>query len=658
MPGTFAEFVTWPDREEIMLAEIQALLTLTGWVGTGGFGNTYQVAVANRTTPPTGLAPLYRRVTGVRENGTDLTAQTSISNVNSTAGSWFWDEATGTLYVRTTGAAVDPDTKTVIAARVTFPVATTGIVLNRVDGDPSTGVYYAPWLAPAGGPTSVQEVDDVLTGQKTAWGGECVLTNGHGAWHAVVAPESGYTWKHQRITFRLGGRYRGQELALSEFAIVATMLIEDVVADESTCRFALTPRVGQVESAVPVTPYFESEYPRLGEGVRGTYKAILYGRAWTVPALTDTDGYGTWTIADAAYQNLHRVHAVEAVRKSDGLRSVLSEGQDYTVNLTACTVTLLTDRFPFTDFTLTVDATGKTNAHAEAGGGAGMRGYLSTFAEIARDLLHSFAGATAADVDAAGFADAHADARQELAVYLPSPRALTSILSTNEEGFASLERSVNGVVLQTRAGLWTARVWDPTYDATTLPALRKEDLAAFSPSPRLERFQTATRVHYAADARYGTWSQVSRATEAAQLLTGVLDELQVFTFLRNDGDAETMAGRYRLVQQHAVVDVDFLERGSILALVDVGARALVTYSPAPHTSGAYTARAFELVRVERGYAPRMTIRGQMRDVGRVTNRCGRWKGSAAPNYAGASAAQRLLSGFWGGASPSSALGWA
>lgn len=657
MAGTFAEFVTWPDREEIMLAEIQALLTLTGWTATGGFGNTYQVAVANRTTPPTGLTAAYRRVTGVRENGTDLTAQTSIANVNSNAGSWYWDEATGTLYVRTTGTAVDPDTKTVVAARVTFYVATTGLVLNLTDGNPATGIHYAGWLAPAGGPTSVQEVDDVLAGQKTTWGGECAVTNGHGAWHALVATDSGYTWKHQRVTFRLGGRYRGQELALSEFATVATMLIEDVVASEAACRFALKPLASLLEVSVPVTPYFESSYPALGDGVRGTYKAILYGRAWTTPALTDTSSFGTWTIADAAYQNLHRVHTVEAVLRSDGSRVVLVEGQDYTVNLTACTVTIVTDRFPHAEYLLHVEATGKTNAHAAAGGGVGMRGYLSTFAEIARDLLHSFAGATAADVDGTAFSDAHADAPQELAVYLPSPRALASVLSTAEDGQASLERSVNGAVLQSRAGQWMARVWDPTHDTTTLPALRKEDLAAFEPSPRLERFYTATRVHYARDARHDTWSQAAKVTTAAQLLTGVTDELQVFTFLRAAGDAEVMADRYRFVQQYALVDVDLLERGSRLALVDAGARVLVTYSPAPHTTGAYTDRAFEVTRIERGYAPRMTVRATLRDVGRVTNRCGRWKDAGAPTYAGSSSAQRLLSGYWGASTPSSSLGW-
>jgi hypothetical protein len=85
---------------------------------------------------------------------------------------------------------------------------------------------------------------------------------------------------------------------------------------------------------------------------------------------------------------------------------------------------------------------------------------------------------------------------------------------------------------------------------------------------------------------------------------------------------------------------------------------LVTYDPGATATGAYTDHAFVLVRSERGYAPRMTSQGALRDVHRVTNRAGRWKDASAPNYATATAAERLQSGFWGAAtSPSSSLGW-
>lgn len=661
MPGTFAEFIAWPDREEILLARPRPLLTLTGWTATGGFGNTYQVAVGNQTTPPAGHGTIYRRVIGVRENATELTAQTSVTNVNANAGSYFWDEAAGILYVRTTGTAVDPDTKTVMAARVQLFLATTSCVLNSSDGVPDTGRFNAGIVAPAGGPTIVQEMDDVLAGVKTSWDGDLVVANGDSAWFHMLAPDSGYTFKNQQVVFVLGGRYRGQSLDLSQYQTIATMLIEDVVADETSCTFALKPLTRLTDVTAPVTPYFETEYPALGDGVRGTHKAILYGRAWTAPALTSTAGFGTWTIADAAYQNLYRVHGVDAIRKSDGLRVPLTEGQDYTVNLTTCTVTVIREEYSHVaGWALYVDATGKTNLHAEAGGAAGTRGYLSTASEIVRDLLCSFAGVKAASLDTSAFTEAHLDAPEELAVYLTSPRTLASIIGTSESGQPSIERSVNAIIGQTRAGLWTMRVWDPTYDASTLPVLTKEDLAAFSPSPRLERLTTSTRIWFARDGRFEeSWSFSDASDTALQHLTGVTGPpLEVWTYLRTRGDADVLAARYQFIEKYSTIEVDFVERGALLSLTDVGQRVLVTYSPAADASGAYTDRAFVLARAERGYAPHMTLQGTLRDVGRVLNRAGRWKDAADPNYASASAAQRLLSGFWGAASsPSSSLGW-
>lgn len=657
MPGTFTEFSGWSDREEILLAEIAALLTLTGWAATAGQPNTYDVTVLNVTTPPTGHEAMYRRVTGVRENDVELTAQTSVANVNSNAGSWYWDEAAGKLYVRTTGTAVDPDTKTVVAARVTFYQATRSVVLNRVDGNADTGYFYAGGLASGGGPTSTEESTDLFSGRSVAWGGECVLVNGHAAWCHLVAADSGYTFKHQRVVFRLGGRYRGQALDLSQYSAISTMLIEDIVADDVVCRIALKPVVRLADVSVPVTPYFESEYPNLGDGVRGTFKGVLYGRAWVQPALTSTVGFGTWTIADAAYQNLYAVNAVEAVAKNDQRRVVLTEGQDYTVNLTACTVTVISETFPHTAWTLRVEATGKSHAHAEAGGAAGMRGYLSTASEIARDLLHSFAGLKAADVDDAAFDEAHLDAFEELAVWLPSPRALSSILSTTESEQPSIERSVQAVIGQNRSGQMTMRVWDPTYDAATLPLLRKEDLSAFSPSPRLERLTTATRIWFGRDGRFNTWLLEEKTDDVQRMLTGVDDALEVWTFLRGSGDAGVLASRYQFVTRYSTIDVDFVERGTILALAGVGDRVLVTYSPAPDASGGYTNRVFVVTRVERGYAPVTTLQGQMRDVHLVLNKAGRWKGAAEPAYASATAAERLLAGYWGDTPPTSSLGW-
>lgn len=649
MAGTFAEFKAWPDRTEIAVAEVSALLTdagglsLTGWTGTAGQPNTYQIAITNRTAAVGSLGTLYRRVTGVRINGAELTAQTSIANVNANAGSWYWDEAAGVLYARTAGAAVDPDTLASVAARVTFYLATAPLVLETTDGVASSAIYFAPMFAPTDAPADVAEIDDVLSGRKTTIGGSLALVNEDGAWFPLVALESGYTFRNQRVIYRVGGTYRGQSLGYSEFQTIGTMRVADVAVDEVVCTFALNPIVQLADVTVPVTPCFEAEYPALGDGVRGLFKPLIYGRAWVAPLLTSTAGLGTWTVADAAYQNLFAVHAVEAVDKSTGAIAGLSPGLDYTANLTTCTIALVSDRFSYLTHTIRCDVTGKTTI---TGGATGARGYLSTFGEIAEDLIRTFVGAASSDIDAAGFAEANADARQELAVVLTSPRSLASVIATAEDAQPSLERSVNGTIQQTRAGQWTARVWDPIADTATIAALRREDLAGFAPQPRLEKITTAVRVFYQYDGRSDTYAAVERIDQPRRSLTGTTDRRDVYTFLRAPGDAEVMAKRYEAIEAFCGLEIDFAERGTLLALSTVGERVAVTYAPAPHTSGAYTGRVFALVRLTRGYAPRMTIAGQLRDVDRITNRAGRWKSTGSPNYASSTPTQRAASGYW------------
>lgn len=640
MAGTFAEFITWPEREEIVLVELTPALVLSGWTATGGGApNCYQVSCPALVGTGQVAGGVYRRVVGLRENGTALTERASLAACNSNAGSWFWDEAAGILYTRTSGGG-DPDTYTVFSALVRFYLATTGIVLNRVDGDGSTGIYHQPWLT-GDVPSIVQEVEDVLFGIKTTPSGQVMATNAHGFWHTVIAPDGQYSWKNRQVSVLLGGRYRGQELARSEYQAVATMLVDDVVADEASVTWLLKPLARLTDQQIPPTPYFEATYPNLGDGVRGTRKWIGYGRAWVAPDLTDRSGLGVWTLADAAYQTLYRVHAVHAV-SSQGVRVSLTETQDYAVNLTACTVTLLNPAYPWETYRLEVDVTGKPG---------GARGYLSTFAEIVQDLLTVHLGVPSGDLDASAFTSAQTAAPQELALWIKEPRTIAAVISSREDGLASLERSVHGTLLQTRDGQWTCRIWEPTYDTTgaTLVSLRKEDLALFRPEPKFEAVYTATRVHYAYDHARAEWDVAEDADARAQHLTGSRDVLGVYTYLCSAGDAEALAKRYQFILSHAQLAVTFEERGTRLADAEPGDRVLITHSPAPTATGVFLSRLCEITRLERRFAPMFRVSGVVEDLDALDNlprQVGEWTDGAAPAWASASAAQRLSQGFW------------
>lgn len=641
MAGTFAEWATWPDREEVVLVELTPALVLSGWTAVGGGApNSYQVSCPALVGTSQVTGGVYRRVVGLRENGTALTERASLAACDANAGSWFWDEAAGLLYTRTSSGG-DPDTFTVFSALVRFYLATTGIVLDRIDGSPSTGIYHQPWLV-GDVPALVQEIEDVLFGIKVTASGQVSATNAHGFWHTVIAPDGAYVWKNRAVTVYLGGRYRDQSLARSEYQAVATMLVEDVVCDELGVSWLLKPLARLTDQSIPPTPYFEASYPNMGDGVRGTRKWIGYGRAWIAPDLTDTSGRGVYTIADAAYQTLYRVHAVHAVETDGGGgRRNLTHGQDFSVDLTACTLTLLTDVYTWRTHRIEVEVTGKPG---------GARGYLSTFAEIVQDLLTTHLGVPAGDLDASAWTAAQADAPEELACWTKESRSIASILGTRESGFPSLEGSVNGAVLQTRDGKWTARIWKPTYTAAGMVSLRKEDLAVFRPEPKIDgAVYTTVQVHHDYDHGVAEWAVQTASDTRMQHLTGSSDRLELYTYLRSAGDAETLAKRYQFIVSRNQLAVAFEERGSLLADADAGDRVFVTHSPAPVASGAFTDRLCEITRLERRFSPMFRVSGVLEDLDALDNlprTVGEWTGPTADNWAAADATERLGQGFW------------
>jgi hypothetical protein len=572
---------------------------------------------------------------GVRENGVDLTARTSLALVDANAGSWYWDETAELLYVRSTGGG-DPDTYTAYQALVRFYVATAPGILNHTAGSANTGVYYHPLMTGAV-PTSVQTSTDLIQPQKATVPGELELLNGNELWNMLIAPEGLYTWKNKQVRFYLGGSFNGVTLAYADYAAVMTMLVDDVAADEHTATFQLKPLERQTELQLPITPYFEASYPNLGDGVRGTMKPIVYGRVVYRADLTDASGLGVWTLADASVQTLFALFAVNAVNKTTGVRHGLNEGTHYSKNLTTCTVTIVDATYTWQNFDLEVEV---------AGVPGGSRGYLSTFGEIVPDMLTRFLNVRAADLDAAAFAQAHLDAPEELAMVLRDRRSVASILATDEPNLASLEASVLGTVQQTLSGKWTCWIWDPGYDAATIVSLRKEDFKVFRPMPRLETIYTAVNVYFNQNHSTDEWPVETATNPRVQYLTDSRERLPRYTFLRSAADAQVLAQRLRFIAGAVATEVEFEESGAKLAAKTCQDRVLITFDPAPSATGTYASRPFEILQLRKGYSPELTVAGRFSDLNGVNLNIGQWCDASAPNWAAASAEQRLTQGFW------------
>ncbi|MDP1570335.1 MAG: hypothetical protein Q8L86_10050 [Vicinamibacterales bacterium] len=635
MPPTLAGLLQAPVRDEVVLLELTPRLVLQGFGATDDTTAVYETPLARLEMSGGMPAGVYRRVVGVRENATPLDAETSVEAVEAAPGSWYWDEAAETLYVHTSGGG-NPDTYTAYQALVRFYVATRPVVLNRETSDPDTGIYHHPWVI-GGLPELIERDNDNLFGAKVMSGVDLQLLNTHGFWFEVVAHNGSYRWKNAQVSAWLGGSYAGGVLPRSAYLPIFSMLVDDVTANEELLTLALKPLAARLNELVPRTPYFEGEYPHAGDGVRGTTKWVGYGRTTMRPDLTDTTSHGIYTIADAAFQTLFAVHQAWAVNRQTGARTTLSAGTDYTVDLTACTLTVVNATYAHATHLIEVDVTGKPD---------GSGSYLQTFADIVQDLLTTFAGVRAADIDTASIAAANTAAPEEMSVWLKNRRSLASILSTAEDGFPALESAIGGSVMQTPDGTWRVDIWDPGFDPTSVPTFRQSEFAQFSPEPVLQSIFSAVHVYYGYNHATGEWRVTQASSARTEYLNDVADVLQVFTFLRGDLDADRLAAQVLFVAGGIQMSVDVEETGARLAVHSVRDKLLVNYAPAPVIGGALSSALFEVVELRRSFEPTLRVTARLGNVRGIGGTIGRWVDDLAPDWDDATDEERAVSGFW------------
>lgn len=637
--GTFAGFARAQSRTVTLLVELTPGLKLSNWAKTGGRTFVYQVTLSRFEAGGSGTrfgSGLYRKCVGLSENQTALQAVADVATCDSTASSYFWDEANGILYTHSSTGA-DPDTFTLFMALMRFYLASDGAVLDQTPADANTGVYYQPWLTPDSRNDIAEQMSDALSGITVTATADLSLTNGHGWFHPIIATDGPYVWKNKRVQILIGGSYDGiYVLPKSEYAAWSTLLVDDVAADEERALFTLKPLKGITEREVPVTPYFTDAYPNLGSGVMGSHKPIVYGRNTVRPDLTDIAADGVYTLADAAYQTLFAVNSVVAINRATQVRTTLALGTDYTVNLTACTLTIINAAYEWQSHDLDVDLTGKPD-------GAGS--YYKTFSAIARDLLQTFLSVLDDDLEES-FPQAALDAPQELAVYLKVPRAIASILNASQDGAPSLEKSVMGTVQQTLSGRWTCWIWKPGYDPATAIALRKQDFVRFSAQPKLETIYSATQVFFSHAPATDTWQTQTSTDLKTQYSTGLADTLKIYTYLRNQSDALVLAQRYQVISGSVSLEIEFEERGALLAKSVAGDKVLVTFYPAPVAAGQMIDYPMELLQIDRSLVPVLRMAGRLGDLRGIGAKVGHWVAGGSPNWASASASQRASSGFW------------
>src|SRR5690606_8725897 len=116
------------------------------------------------------------------------------------------------------------------------------------------------------------------------------------------------------------------------------------------------------------------------------------------------------------------------------------------------------------------------------------------------------------------------------------------------------------------------------------------DFVKFDPQPNLESVFATARVYYNHNHSNRAWPIEEASDRTLELLTGSRERYLLYTFLRDSGDAQRLAQRYRFVASATGLEVEFAETGIKLAGARPWDKVLVSFAPAPAASGAFESK--------------------------------------------------------------------
>lgn len=530
-----------PNTAWFTLAEIQIRQALIGW--TSDTLGAYYIAHDLYTHPTSIRADrgLYRGVDSVWEGLEPLTAQSSVANVRSNSGSFFYDATSGRIYVRTSGA-VNPDTLAIIQSVGTLRFASTPVSFS--DQPP----YHSDVAANKFPTVRIDQSSDPLLGVSIYGSGDLTLQNADAFWdYASVA----YLWANNTVQFKVGA----DVFAYSDCEPMPPMqVVQPPTAGTTSAIFQLRALSNILDTAFPmhtVDDYF-GLHPFWS--IKGTYMPMWWGTVLDRPLLDLSEILGL----GAGIAGKNRFLAIDPfmVLPLDLSRIEVIQVRAYDKATGAMTV--VTDAHYAELGQLDVDPAFDPTTYELR---ADMRRLSDVFSGNARELyqfgtiipdMFTWAGAPSTTVDAAGFAATVTDAPQTLGVYVSGGSDFTSIAQTLGDIINKCERSVLGSVHTSSGFTFTATIWTPFFVLSDLTVLDDVNITGFEPDgSRQEQVASAIRLRYAENGGTGAWSTVTSSSDAAAGQQGLATTLDVDTLLVEDTDAANQAARLRKIAQTA-----------------------------------------------------------------------------------------------------------
>jgi len=535
----------------IVLVELEPSEALIGWAseGSGAYSVAWSPYTHQQTAAP--VLGVYREFVEAREDGTALTARASVAAVKANAGSYWYDEATTTLYVKTSGG-VNPDTLALVEA----------VFRVRVSSEPVNFSGQPPYDAQIDGsqlPSLEVERATPLVGISTLTSGSLSLVNANGFWDI---PSVAWLWTNRKATIRIGGG----AMTYSDFQKVAVLQIaRPPAAKNDVCVFQLRARANALTRSFPQHTYADGYgFVSSDSPLHGQYMPMWWGTVYDAPLTPLTSigltGFAGKTRCNAIDPAIATASTgitfleIRAYPKAGGAAVVVTNylyglGNEF-VDLDAA---LSEDDYDFrADMALAVVLTDTAR--------------YRTYGQIAPQVL-GFCGIPSTEIDAAAFAALDVDAPQPLGIYVPGGATSDpAVLVQGADLLDRLGRSVLASLMLGTDGLWTARVFDPSFDFLNLTTLDETSLFSFAPVDAIGDPQISeARVTYRPRIGAGTAAELTRSSTRAQAALNGANSLPVDTALVDDADAAVLAARLVQIGQAQPLELAALTPPDLMA---------------------------------------------------------------------------------------------
>lgn len=584
------------DADFVVLAEIQPMEILSVWTPSGGsFPNVYWAVFNSQDATDVVKGGLYRRLDEVRQDNVKLSQRASVNDCNNNLGSYYYDVATGVLFVSTT-TGVSPDTFEMMGAWFTIFFSTTSIAFSDFP-------LYTPMLTGTL-PTVTEEMPDPLFGSIVASNGAIEIVNTDKLFDKLSRR---YVWRNKTVTLKLGGR----ALDYADFQTFETLKINSITVDDEVATLQLENQGSVLNQSIPRRTWGDGtvdvgrEVTDPTQGVSGLSQPIVLGTVQLVPGIfagtiggnevwyltdTNTGQYGSYSIPVAYWVD-------RAVRSGSQLL-----GGEYAV--TAGQIDILNPTYNHDTYDIVANVTNIGTLPS------------ARFGTMAAAILR-ICGESDDNIDLSAFVAADVAAPQVLARYIGTPVIAADVMM-------ELCQSVNGQVYQDYLGRWTCRLIRPDIP-DAYAALTDADFVSWTPRADLTTSLNEVRVRHSHRPYLDDWIEETASDDATAYANENSDSHRIETWLTSSVDAGEHAHHMRFLKSRAGMTIEAEQRGLGLLRARAGDLVSVTRQRGPiGRTGTLDGHLFRIVKIEKALGPEApVVKVWLNDLHGQTDRIGR-----------------------------------